>query len=997
MFINSFLFAILITFFTGLVTILISMYVRLVARQKKTIANGIRNFRMLNLLMEHSSDVVFSVDKSYNYLAFNNAHMETMYSVYGKRIEIGKNILDYMRVKNDADVAENDIKRALEGEKYSVIRSYGDEQNFTRAHFEATYSPIFSRDDVVGVSVVVRNVTEYILSQENLKRSERKYKQLFHYNYLGALIIKDNTIIDANDTATHQLGLETHDLLGMSFEELFGIGELDITEREQIVKFPKLERVFNLRKETIGDEKNLQDIVFIDNITEKYAAEQALIEAHQQTKVLIESAKSYIFSIDTDFKITSYNTKFGDLIKNLLHIDIKEDDYLNSEPYSKLFEYYSPHFKRAFHQKEIFETEFQFDNNIFIQSVFSPLVNVNDEIYAIAVYNLDITEKWKHELQIKQLNSSLEQKVKERTFELNQQKLKLDLALNAAKIGAWSFTPEEGFTWDKKISRILGISDAPTPTPLKTFLATVVREERLKIISLFHKIFLGQLHNVNISAKINHSVRGVQYIQIYGKSRMQNGNYEMHGVCWNLTQQKKVEFELKEARNAAEKSNKAKSMFLANISHEIRSPLNAIIGLSNVLYRKSFSENLSEEFIEQLRYIYFNGEYLSELINNILDYSRIDAGKMQIFHERIDIRSFINLVVKIHTPSAHEKEVVIHTEVSDNVPTHFVTDSTKFRQVLTNLLTNAIKFTKEKTEIKIIVSANSECLQLSVHDQGIGISEDRIDVIFDSFEQADNSVTREYGGTGLGLAISKKLVEMLKGQIRVYSIEGEGATFIVQLPIIEGDRNEILEENGREAEVAFDADSKVLIVEDNKMNQFMMKALFKQLSLNCDIAENGEEAIKYIKESECDLILMDLHMPILGGIETAEKLRQELNVTTPIVALSADAYWDRRFHAFAVGINDYLTKPLDRNDLINTLKKYLIKDQVTKKYFDPKEHKELIEELKELTTATSLSVEHKLSRLKSIYILLQEYDTGFSKYIDYLSEAIASDSRVDVF
>ncbi|NME70535.1 hybrid sensor histidine kinase/response regulator [Flammeovirga aprica] len=985
MYINSFVFAILISFTIGLIIILVSMYVRLVARQKKTIANGIRNFRMLNLLMEHSSDVIFSVDKSFNYLAFNNAHAQTMYSVYGKKIEVGKNILDYMRVKNDADVAENDIKRALEGEKYSVIRSYGDEQNFTRAYFEATYNPIMSDDEIVGVSVVVRNVTEYILSQENLKRSERKYKQLFHYNYLGALIIKDNTIIDANDTATHQLGMETHDLLGMSFEELFGIGELDITEGEKIVKFARLERVFNLRKETIGDEKNLQDIVFIDNITEKYAAEQELKEAHKQTKVLIESAKSYIFSIDTNFKFISFNTKFRDLIKNLLNIDIEEGDCLNSAPYTKLFEYYSPHFERAFQQKEIFETEFQFDNNVFIQSVFSPLVNVNNEIYAIAVYNLDITEKWKHELQIKQLNSSLEQKVKERTFELNQQQLKLDLALNAAKIGAWSFTPDEKFTWDQKISKIFGISDTPAHKPLKTFLGTVVREERLKIVSLFHKIFLGQLHNVNISVKINHSVRGIQYIQIYGKSRLQNGKYEMHGVCWNLTQQKKVEFELKEARNAAEKSNKAKSMFLANISHEIRSPLNAIIGLSNVLYRKSFSENLSEEFIEQLRYIYFNGEYLSELINNILDYSRIDAGKMQVFHERIDIRSFINLVVKIHTPSAHEKEVVINTEISENVPTHFVTDSTKFRQVLTNLLTNAIKFTKEKTKIKIIVSANDECLQLSVHDQGIGISEDRIDVIFDSFEQADNSVTRQYGGTGLGLAISKKLVEMLKGQIRVYSIEGEGATFIVQLPIIEADRNEILEENGREAEVSFKPDSKVLIVEDNKMNQFMMKALFKQLSLECEIAENGQEAIEQIKETNYDLILMDLHMPILGGIETTEKLRQDLGVTTPVVALSADAYWDKRFHAFAVGINDYLTKPLDRNDLINTLKKYLLKDQAhIKKYFDPNDHKELILEIKELTMATSLSAEHRLSRLKSIYILLQEYDTGFSKYIDYL-------------
>lgn len=994
------LFIVFFIFFLSLTLLLVFMYLRLVKRQKKAISNGMRNFKMLNLLMEHSPDVVFSVDKNYNYLAFNNAHVETMRNVYGKKIEIGQNILNYMRVRDDAEVAKADIERALRGERYSVIRSYGDdENNYTRAHFEATYNPIKNGNEVTGASVVVRNVTEQILSQENIKRSERKYKQLFHYNYLGALIIFEKTIIDANETATSLLGLEMHDLLGMSLQELFSTSN-KIGEKGKVVQYQNEgeKSVFTLRQEVIGDDKNTQEIIFIENITEKYAAEQALIEAHKQTKILIDSAKSSIFSIDLNFNLVSFNNKFKDFIASELSFNINEGDCIKEAKYTSLFQNISPFLGKAFLTKELFEAEYQFNNDILIQSVFSPLLNVNNEVYAVAVYNIDITEKRKHEVQIQKLNSSLEQKVKERTFELNQQKLKLDLALNAAKIGTWSFSPDESFTWDNKISKIFGISHVLEGMQLKNFLSTIDKSDRLQVVNHFNQIFLGQLNNVNVAIKINHSIRGDQYIQIYGRSRTVNGQYEMHGVCWNLTHQKNVELELKKARNIAEESNQAKSMFLANISHEIRSPLNAIIGLSNVLFRKSSSENLSEEFIEQLKYIYFNGEYLSELINNILDYSRIDAGKMEVFFERIDIRSFVNLIVKIHSSSAQDKEVIIDYEIEENVPEYFITDSTKFRQVLTNLLSNAIKFTEVKTTIKVFISANDEALQVSVQDQGIGISEERIDVIFDSFEQGDNSVTRQYGGSGLGLAISKKLVELLKGVIKVYSIEGEGATFIVQLPLLDMNNEHALVTEGREGDFKFNDNACVLVVEDNKMNQFMMKALFKQLSVNIEIAENGEEAIELVKNNTYQLILMDLHMPILGGIKASYIIRQELEIMTPIVALTADAYWDKRFKAFSVGINDYLTKPLDRNDLINTLKRYLSKDNnESLKFFDPILNAEMIEEIKELTTTKELSSEHKLSRLRSIRHILQEYDTGFKKYVDYLSEAIASEIQVDVF
>ncbi|OHX65290.1 PAS domain-containing hybrid sensor histidine kinase/response regulator [Flammeovirga pacifica] len=967
--------------------------------------SSIRDFKMLRLLMEHSPDVIYSVDQNYNYLTFNNAHSKAMKSNYGCNIKIGGNILEYMNIKDDNTYTKIDLKRALEGESFTTIRAFGGNDKYKQNHYESTYSPIHVDDEINGAAVFVRDITEQYNANLNLIRSERKYKLLFHYNFLGTLIMIDGVINDANDTAVSFLGLETHELVGSTLNDLFKVEE-SLNLDEQIKEFfttyehPNGDKLyFIIREQTVSDLKENHQTVFIEDVSSKYKAEQQLIKVNTQRQVLLESAKSYIFSINKNYEIETFNTKFKDLFEDKIDFELQPNLSIKSPKLKRELSFFIPHIEQVMRSKELVEVEFEISQDIIFQSTISPLLDENNNLFGVAVYSIDITKEKQRGREIEQLNASLEQKVEERTSELGQQKLKLNLAMDAAQIGAWSYIKNDGFEWDQKFSEIFGIKYDQNIEAVKKIRSLIKDSDLEKVIDLIQKIKAEELDEIDLLVKINHKKLGLQYIQVYGRSLRDNGRYEMYGMIWNITNQKNIEHELEQAKELAEKSNRAKSMFLANISHEIRSPLNAIIGFSNILSKKSEALNLPEEYIDQLKYIYLNGEYLSELINNLLDMSKIDAGKLSVFWEEIDIRDLINMVVKIHEVISSERSIQIKLFIDDAIPNRVVLDATKLRQILTNLLSNAIKFSQKGTSIMVELQKVNEEIIISVKDKGIGIPQSKLDVIFDSFEQADKSVTRKFGGTGLGLAITKKLVKLLKGDVRVFSEENVGTTFTVSLPLkVNPSKGEEVV-NQEVIERDFNFEYHVLVVEDNKMNQIMMSALLKQLKINIEIANNGEEAIDKIEGNHFDLILMDLHMPIMGGIDATKIIRFEKKILDiPIVALTADTYWDKRFEAFSVGMNNYLTKPLSRHSLLQVLEQYLINfDQTRINYLDPIKHKAIIEELKEIPNSTIMTDHDKLDRLKSLRHVLQDYDTGFIEYIDFLTNAIANKKEIEIF
>ncbi|MCP4751189.1 MAG: response regulator, partial [Proteobacteria bacterium] len=323
-----------------------------------------------------------------------------------------------------------------------------------------------------------------------------------------------------------------------------------------------------------------------------------------------------------------------------------------------------------------------------------------------------------------------------------------------------------------------------------------------------------------------------------------------------------------------------------------------------------------------------SGENLSELINNILDLSKIEAEKITLSRENINFRLLIQGIYHINRAQAFQKEVKFSYEFDPRLPDVVRSDRTKLHQILMNLVSNAIKFTPGKKAVVLRAKRKEDRIVLQVEDQGIGIPKSRQKRVFEAFEQVDDSMTRHYGGTGLGLAIVKKMTELLKGEIRLESQEGKGSLFSVEIPLVEERSEESETEETNWEDVRFSPDNKVLVVEDEPTNRGMIEVLFDELGMDIETADDGKTGVQKAIELKPDLVLMDMHMPGMSGMEATQQIRlHPVGQGIPIVALSADAFVDQQNAAYEAGVSSYLTKPLNFKNLVPVLAKYLRRDR----------------------------------------------------------------------
>jgi PAS domain S-box-containing protein len=578
-----------------------------------------------------------------------------------------------------------------------------------------------------------------------------------------------------------------------------------------------------------------------------------------------------------------------------------------------------------------FNEDFSDRINYVEENEFTSLVNSINSMLNRA--QEAVKQKQSYENELNAMNEELSENNKtleERNDELHDEKELLHALINNLTIGVtiWS-SKGEMMICNDEFTLLTGYDKTDVPNSIKWFELALPDTEYRKSVWKDWQGVVREQKTIMVCYKITCKDGSKKDIELR-ISFLRDKSFVVSMT--DMTHRLMMEKELVESEKRANEANVAKSEFLANMSHELRTPLNGIIGFSEVLN----NTKLSRDQIEYIGYINYSGKKLLNIISDILDFSKIEAGKLDLEDAETDIYKIAENCIKVVAPVAAKNGITLFSEIDQNIPPVY-TDSLRLYQVIGNLMSNAVKFTTDgsvKLKIKILEKSDDRMkLKFSVKDTGIGLKSEEIEKIFSSFTQADSTVTRKFGGTGLGLTISNSILTMMGSTIQVESIYGTGSefSFTVEYEIVKE-----VEENKSSGEMPIHEEKTnalnkgtLLIAEDDQINQKLIKLMIKKQFPNIKLlsAEDGKEAYDIYVQKKPDIIIMDLQMPKMNGFELTEKIRaeekHEKKKRVPIIAFTADATQNAIKKCYESGMDDYVIKPTETENLIQKIEKYI--------------------------------------------------------------------------
>ncbi len=618
--------------------------------------------------------------------------------------------------------------------------------------------------------------------------------------------------------------------------------------------------------------------------------------------------------------------------------------------------------------------------------------------------NVDSIIEWKDGVKAHMQHSTDITDILEAQEETRETRNRLEIALNSSQAGVWEmdFTTDT-ITYDQMCARLFGfdrwkknMSIDALIEHLQNVLRGVTGEdviEGLKMRDPYQENTSRDLHLVFPGGT-------ERYLRNFGYTLRDDhcNAVRVIGMCIDITQQVSMEHDLMAAKETAEHASVAKSQFLSNMSHEIRTPMNAIIGMAELL----MNESLSGRQMQYVSDIQVSSTALLGIINDILDFSKIEAGKLQLIPVDYDFKQLLENIRSMFEFTAQSKGLYFKMNAEGELPHCLFGDDIRLRQALVNILGNAVKFTKEGG-VTMDVSTEGGMVRFDISDTGIGIKRDEIGKIFGDFDQLDARNNRSIGGTGLGLSITKNLIGMMDGSIEAESDYGKGTVFHLSIPLIPGDPQKLREEEEEGVQVSA-PDAKVLVVDDNEVNLSVASGLLRLSGIACDTALSGQEAIEMVNQKDYDIVFMDQMMPGMDGVETTAELRKQHGEKLVVVALTANAVEGARESLLAAGMNDYLSKPIDRADLNNILLRWLPADKVSESAMEAQIPQELPELFQKLAQIEGLDVALGLERIsgmtdvyeKSLRIFTRRLPDVVARLVSFLKNADMKGFSIEV-